>query len=99
MKKITCVFLTLLVCSFSLMAHANTPQTIAAAYANKIDLNQASISQLKIPKLIGDKRAQAIIAFRDARGKIDSFEQLESAEELNIGEKVSQALQQKFYIK
>ncbi|GHE90561.1 ComEA family DNA-binding protein [Thalassotalea profundi] len=41
-----------------------------------IDLNNADLTQLKTLKGIGDKRAQAIIDYRNQHGKFTSLEQL-----------------------
>lgn len=49
----------------------------------KIDINEATKEDLmKIPG-VGDVTADAIIEFRDSRGRIDDISELEEAEQIN----------------
>ncbi len=101
-NKAICIFVCL--CSFSsfsvLAAEINerTVDSKAVAIA-KLDLNKVNAEQLKVPKLIGKKRAKAIIQWREAKGGIKSFQELEKAKDLNIGKSVINALKKRFYIK
>lgn len=56
---------------------------VAATQGSKIDLNSASLSDLTTLKGIGEKKAQAIINYREKVGKFTSVEQL--AEVTGIG--------------
>jgi competence protein ComEA len=48
----------------------------AAAQQNKVNINQANADQLTSLKGIGVKRAQAIVAYRDAHGRFASVNDL-----------------------
>lgn len=92
--------LSLPVISMSSLAEntALKPVKTSINQKEKINFNIASFEQLKIPRLIGEKRALAILAWREKNGNIASFDELLKAKDLNIGVKIISALQEKFIL-
>ncbi|WP_265437338.1 ComEA family DNA-binding protein [Aeromonas media] len=64
---------------------ADKPATVAASAkeAGKINLNTASADELAALKGVGEKKAQAIVDYREKQGKFTSVDQL--AEVSGIG--------------
>ncbi len=101
-NKAICIFVCLCsFSSFSVLAAEISERTVDSKpiATTQLDLNKVNAEQLKVPKLIGKKRAQAIIKWREAKGGINSFQELENAKDLNIGKSVIKALKKRFYIK
>ncbi|AWB67090.1 hypothetical protein C2869_11895 [Saccharobesus litoralis] len=98
----SCIFsLTFVLLSQSAIAQNSDiqkAQNIVKQVQQKLDINQVTAEQLRIPKLIGKKRAAAIIAWRDKNGGIKSFDDLLKAKDLNLGVKIITELQKKFVI-
>ena len=67
-------------------AYANENSFVEVAPNTSISLNEADVEQLTQLKGIGEKRAIAIIAYREKVGRFESIEQLLSVK--GIGEKV-----------
>jgi competence protein ComEA len=58
--------------------NANMPQDATAANQQPVNINTATADQLATLKGIGEKRAQAIIAFREQNGPFKSVDDLTS---------------------
>lgn len=52
------------------------PEKMAVQSVDKLDINQVSLKQLIEIKGVGEKRAQAIILYRQQKGTINSVEEL-----------------------
>ena len=79
------------ICSllFLFLLLAIRPET-APALTGRINLNTASVQQLQELPYIGEKRAQAIVAYRRSHGPFHSLDQL--VEVADIGEKSLEAI-------
>ncbi|ETX11002.1 competence protein ComEA [Marinomonas ushuaiensis DSM 15871] len=74
-----CVSRSLLVFSLALMP-------ISLFAATPLDINTATASQFAaVMSGVGLKKAEAIIAYRDANGRFDSIEQLSSVKGIGAG--------------
>jgi competence protein ComEA len=80
MKKHICYSLVILftVMSLSLQAEGfnETLAVISSQEIQVIDINKADIETLALLKGVGEKRAKAIIAYRDLNGEFKSFDEL-----------------------
>lgn len=83
MIKKTCTLL------FILLLFASRPET-APGLTGRISINTASVQQLQELPSIGEKRAQAIVAYRRSHGPFHSLDQL--AQVPDIGEKSLEAI-------
>ncbi|MFD2166532.1 ComEA family DNA-binding protein [Thalassotalea euphylliae] len=71
------------------LVHANDIQEesrIQSVITTPISINKASVEQLTMLKGIGNKKAQAIVAYRESNGEFSSIEQL--TEVKGIGDKI-----------
>ncbi|MBS4687360.1 ComEA family DNA-binding protein [Aeromonas sobria] len=83
MKKLSAVMLLACLPLFSQpvlaaekIAPKQTTTTAAAKEDGKLNINTATLAELTSLKGIGDKKAQAIIDYRDKQGKFTSVDQL-----------------------
>lgn len=92
MKKHICYFLTVLftVMSLSLSAEGlnESPEVISPLEIQVIDVNKADIETLALLKGVGEKKAQAIIAYRELHGDFNSVDDLLNVK--GIGEQMLQ---------
>jgi len=92
MKKHICYFLTVLftVMSLSLSAEGlnESPEVISPLEIQVVDVNKADIETLSLLKGIGEKKAQAIIAYRELHGDFNSVDDLLNVK--GIGEQMLQ---------
>lgn len=59
-------------------APAGTPPAGASAAATRVNVNAADVPALMTLKGVGEKKAQAIIAYRKSHGAFNSLEQFEA---------------------
>ncbi len=87
-----CYFLTVLftVMSLSLSAEGlnESPEVISPLEIQVIDVNKADIETLALLKGVGEKKAQAIIAYRELHGDFNSVDDLLNVK--GIGEQMLQ---------
>jgi competence protein ComEA len=80
MKKYICYFLVILFTAMSLSLPAagfnKTPAAISSQEIQVIDINKADIETLALLKGVGEKRARAIIAYRELNGEFKSLDEL-----------------------
>jgi competence protein ComEA len=92
MKKHICYFLTVLftVMSLSLSAEGlnESPEVISPLEIQVVDVNKADIETLALLKGVGEKKAQAIIAYRELHGDFNSVDDLLNVK--GIGEQMLQ---------
>ena len=92
MKKHICYFLTALftVMSLSLSAEGlnENPEVISPLEIQVVDVNKADIETLALLKGVGEKKAQAIIAYRELHGDFNSVDDLLNVK--GIGEQMLQ---------
>ena len=92
MKKHICYFLTVLftVMSLSLSAEGlnESPEVISPLEIQVVDVNKADIETLSLLKGVGEKKAQAIIAYRELHGDFNSVDDLLNVK--GIGEQMLQ---------
>ncbi|MBU0909255.1 MAG: helix-hairpin-helix domain-containing protein, partial [Proteobacteria bacterium] len=74
---------------FLFLLLAIRPET-ASALTGRININTASVQQLQELPYIGEKRAQAIVAYRQSHGLFHSLDQL--VDVADIGEKSLEAI-------
>ncbi len=85
MRLYTLMLPALLLFSAAPMLHANetpasaaAPAKVASAVIGRINVNTADALTLTGLKGVGEKKAQAIIAYRKSKGPFSSLEQLEA---------------------
>lgn len=92
MKKHIYYFLTVLftVMSLSLSAEGlnESPEVISPLEIQVVDVNKADIETLALLKGVGEKKAQAIIAYRELHGDFNSVDDLLNVK--GIGEQMLQ---------
>ncbi|MFT6919044.1 MAG: competence protein ComEA [Cognaticolwellia sp.] len=80
MKKYICYSLVILFMAMSLPLQAagfnETPAAISSQEIQTIDINTADIETLALLKGVGEKRARAIIAYRELNGEFKSLDEL-----------------------
>jgi competence protein ComEA len=80
MKKYICYFLIILFTVMSLPLRATgvneTSEVISPLEVQIIDINKADIETLTLLKGVGEKKAKAIITYRELHGEFDSVEDL-----------------------
>jgi competence protein ComEA len=80
MKKHICYSLVILFTVMSLPLQAvgfnETPAVISSQEIQVIDINKADTETLALLKGVGEKRAKAIIAYRELNGEFKSFDDL-----------------------
>ena len=80
MKKHICYSLVILFTVMSLPLQAvgfnETPAVILSQEIQVIDINKADIETLALLKGVGEKRAKAIIAYRELNGEFKSLDDL-----------------------
>jgi competence protein ComEA len=80
MKKHIYYYLIILFTAMSLSLQAvgfnETPAVISSQKIQVIDINKADIETLALLKGVGEKRAKAIIAYRDLNGAFKSLDDL-----------------------
>jgi competence protein ComEA len=80
MKKHICYSLVILFTVMSLPIQAvgfnETPAVISSQEIQVIDINKADIETLALLKGVGEKRAKAIIAYRELNGEFKSLDDL-----------------------
>jgi competence protein ComEA len=80
MKKHICYCLIILFTAMSLPLQAvglnETPAVISSQEIQVIDINKADIETLALLKGVGEKRAKAIIAYRELNGVFKSLDDL-----------------------
>ncbi|WP_085297292.1 ComEA family DNA-binding protein [Cognaticolwellia mytili] len=90
MKKHICYFLIILFTLMSLPLRAvalnETPDVISPLETQIVNINNADIESLILLKGIGEKKAQAIIAYRELHGEFNSVDDLLNVK--GIGEKM-----------
>jgi competence protein ComEA len=92
MKKHICYFLIVLFTVMSLPLRAGnvneTSEVTSSQEIQVVDINKADIETLTLLKGIGEKKAKAIVAYRELHGKFDSVDELLNVK--GIGEKMLQ---------
>jgi competence protein ComEA len=80
MKKYICYFLIILFTVMSLPLRAaapnETPEVISPLEIQVVNINKAGIESLVLLKGIGEKKAKAIIAYRESHGEFSSVDDL-----------------------
>lgn len=90
-KHIYCI-LTALIITFALpleaVSHNEIPEISTEQAAQVVDINKADIDTLVLLTGVGEKRAQAIVAYRELHGEFNSVEDLLNVK--GVGEKMLQ---------
>ena len=80
MKQHSYYFLIILLTTMSLPLHAvgldETSEVTSTQEIYVVDINEANIETLALLKGVGEKRAKAIVAYRELHGKFNSVEDL-----------------------
>jgi len=80
MKQHSYYFLIILLTAMSLPLHAvgldETSEVTSSQEIYVVDINEADIETLALLKGVGEKRAKAIVAYRELHGKFNSVEDL-----------------------
>lgn len=80
MKQHSYYFLIILLTAMSLPLHAvgldETSEVTSTQEMYVVDINEADIETLALLKGVGEKRAKAIVAYRELHGKFNSVEDL-----------------------
>jgi len=80
MKQHSYYFLIILLTTMSLPLHAvgldETSEVTSIQEIYVVDINEADIETLALLKGVGEKRAKAIVAYRELHGKFNSVEDL-----------------------
>ncbi|AZQ84475.1 helix-hairpin-helix domain-containing protein [Colwellia sp. Arc7-635] len=80
MKQHSYYFLIILLTAMSLPLHAvgldETSEVTSTQEIYVVDINEADIETLALLKGVGEKRAKAIVAYRELHGKFNSVEDL-----------------------
>jgi competence protein ComEA len=80
MKQHSYYFLIILLTAMSLPLHAvgldETSEVTSTQEIYVVDINEANIETLALLKGVGEKRAKAIVAYRELHGKFNSVEDL-----------------------
>lgn len=92
MNKHICYFLVILFTLVSLTLHATdvneTPDVTVTEEMQVVDINKADIETLALLKGVGEKRAKAIVAYRELHGEFNSLDDLLNVK--GIGEQMLQ---------
>ncbi len=80
MKKHSCYFLIILFTLISLPLRAtdvnDTSAMVATQEVQVIDINKADVETLVLLKGVGEKRAKAIVAYRELHGEFNAIDDL-----------------------
>lgn len=92
MKKHICYFLIILFTVMSLPLRAGgfneAPEVISTQEMQVVDINKADIETLALLKGVGEKRAKAIVAYRELHGGFNAVDDLLNVK--GIGEQMLQ---------